>query len=247
MPSDPTYHPAMTRGLLWVVELRFQQDGWFRANNTLLGDWLRGLPFWSAFTHIEPSGKRAQSLTAASFEKALADERSAGFWLEAGPDGGDVRLRLTREPVTLTLQVTLESDRMAAHAAGLEDVTRTLVESFGDGVVLPMSGLRPRYDPDLPWTKVPGRPPAPYLAYENVVDIFDRRQSSVFANAEANDVVAHLLAASCPPGVRRVDHQNATLMFWTEQLTDDAALAEARMRHERYLVDAVRAVRGTSP
>ena len=247
--EDPSARPgcgmvrAMTRSLLWSLELRFDQDGWYRASATALADRLRQLPFWSAFTYLRPQRKRGGALTPAAFDSAMDDDKSSGWRVEVSEDGGDVVFELARDRRTLTLTLTLEADLMVAHAPALEGITVTMLEALPEGVALPMSGIRPHYMPDLPWNKVPGRPPAPYLRYENVVDVFDRRQSRVFENAEANEVVARVLAAPSPPGVRRVDLANAALLFWTDRLSDDGALAEARMRHERHLTEVVRTVK----
>lgn len=234
---------AMTRALQWSLELRFNQDGWYRSITAALADRLRELPCWSLFTYLRQRGKRGVELTPAALEKAMTDDQTRDWRASVSEYGVDALFELGRDATTLTLRLTLQDDLIAAYAPALEGVTAAMLEALPEGVVLPMSGIRPRHSPDLPWDKIPDRPAAPYLRYENVVDMFDRRQSRVLPNPEANEVVARLLAAPPPPGVRRVDSANAALMFWTDRLSDDDALAAARMRHERHLTEVVRNVK----
>lgn len=201
---------AMTRALQWSLELRFDQDGWYRSIASSLADRLRELPCWSMLTYLRQRGKRGVALTPAALEGAMTDDQTRDWRASVSEHGVDVLFELGRDATTLTLRLTLQDDQMAAYAPALQGITVTMLEAIPDGVVLPMSGIRPRHSPDLPWDMVPGRPPAPYVRYENVVDMFDRRQSRVFPNPEANEVVARVLAAPPPPGVRRVDTANST-------------------------------------
>src|SRR5262249_35827332 len=144
---------GMTRSLLWSLELRFEQDGWYRSSATVLADRLRELPFWSMLTYLRQRGQHGGALTPESFDRAMTDDRSSGWRAEVSEDGGDVLFELERDRSTLTLMLTLEADLMVAYASTLEGITATLLEALPDGVALPMSGIRPHYFPDLPWDK----------------------------------------------------------------------------------------------
>jgi len=228
------------RGLFLNVDFTFAGDGWYESIAGELARLVQGLPMWSEWRVVKPRGGLPGELDAASLAAAVRRPDSRGFELVAAASGGEVALECRHLDDTLRIRIEVYDQAWARYAGQLESIAWTLIEGLRPGVVVPISGISPQFSPDLPWDEVPNRPIANFLRFENVVSFVDSRLVALWGALDSGRAIARILAAPVPAGARRVERDGVALVSFTDALTDEHALAAARMQHERWLVECVR-------
>jgi len=225
-------------GLFWSLGFSFDQPDWYGGIAEELGALIRAMSVWPRFTSIQPREGALAELSDSSFERALQNPSSRGWELLIERDG-EVTFECAHHRDTLSLRLRLLGGAFREFAARLEEMAWSFIGRLGRPYMLPSSGIRPAFDPDLPWERVSGRPSVPFVAYENVVDFFDPRLIDRWRDWAGGAVMERITAAPIPAGVRRVECAGIRMLAWTDDLTEPSALAAARMRHERWLAMAV--------
>lgn len=224
------------RGLSLHVDFNFEGSDWYGAIAGELARVVQGLPMWSRWTQVRVRGGAPTALTADALEAAIRDADRAWELLD---DAGEVALECSHFGDTLLVRLEILEGAWPAYAAELEGIGWRFIEALPAGAVLPISGIRPSFSPDLPWSRVPNRPRANYLRFENVVDFVDRRLIERWARFEGGRVVARMVDAAVPAPARRSEHGSVVMVSFTDALTDEGALAAARMANERWLAAQV--------
>lgn len=201
-------------------------------------------PIFKHFATMRTRGGTSSAMNPRAFERIVRGP--AGFQLSSALAGGELTLSSMHNDGTLSITVFALDAMHARVAPDLDAVARAFFSGIGRPVVLPSSGIHPEFTPDLPWDPVPGRPDAPYLRYENVVDYLDPRALAHFRGRAAYAAIERLLQATPPPFVKRVAHDGVTALMWPRDLTDPAGLAVAREQHERWMAGVVQSSTASS-
>lgn len=225
---------AKRKGLYWRLSLRVGTGAWWKPIIPDVAKLLRGLPFWSELTKVEGTDGEVP-MSPAAFDQVLrSDARTA----RARSDDQDLMVSWSHRS-SLVVDVTAQGARWRSHAAALPSLFWPFVAAFPDGIVEPESGIQPDFDPDLPWKQIANRPTEPALRYEHVVAVVDQRITTLWPDDEERAPIMKRLAAAAPADAKVERRGPIALLQFTDKLTDEGALADARQRHERWLVEIV--------
>ncbi len=204
--------------------------------------------FWRDLAHVSSASGKFAKLTAASFRKAVTAAARSWDLASTGDDSPPLRFgshRLGNE-VNFTLRLRDDAWRSAGSqlAHSIEQLSLQFVRALrGQAIFRGDSGVYLDFNPDLEYPHVEDRRENPIFRYDLVMNVIDRRLVARLAaveQAEVAGMMKRMCAAAPPRGVRRVDDGEQTLLFWTDDLHDEQALARAAAAHERWLHKAIR-------
>jgi len=145
------------------------------------------------------------------------------------------QLLLGAKELLLRLQVL--NDDFRRYARDLPAILLGLATGFGAPLVATPSGISTMFQPDLPREPLPQIPDSGGVRIDQIVDAFDRRNITVYADHPAGPAMRRLLASPPPEGVRHETHGDLALYIWPHDLADPDELARARALHRRWAVE----------
>jgi hypothetical protein len=202
-----------------------------------IGGALAQAPFWNELRFLQVHSK-LRKVTPAAFRKAIQNGDSQGWKLFA--DDNDYELvcfSFSQNGRTLWIDLLLHEEAWRQHSDDTIEWLPQFLATLGHPKVLPVSGVRPDFEPPLPEPPHP-RFSATYLAADNVIDIVDERVIGIYPQWEADAKITRMLSASLD-GFRREVKEGYTLIRFVEDLTDERQLAEGRARHRQWLTRVI--------
>jgi hypothetical protein len=233
------------RGITWTLECLFDDVDFYGDVAPVLLELLPETFFWDEITHLRDD--KPVKYTAAAFKK-LVTSTSRSWKLDAGTDdfppvtfhahrlGNGIGFRLA-------LRNQAWSDAGDSLAGSLEALTKQFLGAFReDARFRNDSGVHPSFYPPFEYPHVDPEPEHPLYRFDLVVSILDPRMEEVLKKNDQPEIAAatkRVCTAPTPKSVRRVKDGAQTILFWTDDLTDEKALAKAASEHERWLDKAI--------
>jgi hypothetical protein len=237
------------QGVVWSLECICDEDGdWYRALAPRLLELVPESFFWSELSHASTTSTKPAKLTAAAFKKAVTAATRTWDLASSAADHPPLSLHCHRLDNQIGFQLTLHDESWRGAGAGLarslEALSRQFIAALRDTLIFSSdSGVYPSFYPKLDYPHVDNRLRNPIFRYDLVMNILDRRmvpRLTAVGQAEPAAMMKRICAAAPPRGVRRVAGGDQTVLVWTDELHDEAALATAAAAHERWLDKAIR-------
>jgi hypothetical protein len=225
-------------GLALNVDFTFEGDAWYAPMTGTLERLVLELPMWPELAIVKPGGP----LDPASLAAAIRNLEARRWELLSSESDPEIAIECSHFENVLLFRLIVSGSAWHRYAGELAAIGWRFITGLRPGVVLPSSGIRPRFFPDLPWNRLPKRPIANFVRFDNVVDFFDPRLVALWTESGDGPVIERILAAAVPPIARRLEHEGVVMQSFTDALTDETALVTAREQHERWLVDRILAV-----
>lgn len=228
------------KGLHLVLRLSVPR-GWCDQVAPQLRTALEQAPFWGALRLLEMDEEsKPKKLTPGAFTKALKDEDSRGWKLfsDAGEELAQVAFGFEKSGLSAVLRIRLQGQAWLELSRATVDWLPSCLAILGHPKVIPNSGVSLRNASAISDPELPRFPTAPFVAPENVIDVVDARIIGASPNWEGDPVVARMLSSPAD-GFRREVSEGYTFLFFTDDLTNESALLEARKQHRRWLARMV--------